>query len=132
MPLQNISIEFVIFTSKHNILCKRPFPIPKRVNKSQYSVADPAFSPGGGGRQLPKVLLFFNFFSENCMKMEEFGPGGGRASLGPPLDPPMVFNSCNRTHLKILIFIISRMLLDCIGINPQRHCLLHKMLYIIT
>ena len=23
------------------------------------------------------------------MKMKEFGPRGGRASLGPPLDPPM-------------------------------------------
>ena len=30
-----------------------------------------------GVRQLPKVLLFFNFFAENCMKMKEFGPGGG-------------------------------------------------------
>ena len=39
-----------------------------------------------GGRQLPKVLLFFNFVPENCMKMKEFGPpGGGRASLAPPL-----------------------------------------------
>ena len=39
-----------------------------------------------GVRQLPKVLLFFNFVPENCMKMKEFGvPGGGRASLAPPL-----------------------------------------------
>ena len=30
-----------------------------------------------GVRQLPKVLLFFNFFTENCMKMKEFGPPGG-------------------------------------------------------
>ena len=29
-----------------------------------------------GVRQLPKVLLFFNFFAENCMKMKEFGPPG--------------------------------------------------------
>ena len=28
--------------------------------------------------QLPKVLLFFNFMAENCMKMKEFGPGGMR------------------------------------------------------
>ena len=42
-----------------------------------------------GVRQLPKVLLFFNFVSENCMKMKEFGLPGGRASLAPPLDPPM-------------------------------------------
>ena len=31
---------------------------------------------GRGVRQLPKVLLFFNFFAENCMKMKEFGPPG--------------------------------------------------------
>ena len=36
-------------------------------------------------RELPKVLLFFNFFAENCMKMEEFGPPG--VSLAPPLVP---------------------------------------------
>ena len=36
-----------------------------------------------GVRQLPKVLLFFNFVPENCMKMKEFGPRG--ASLVPPL-----------------------------------------------
>ena len=54
--------------------------------------------PNGGSRifprmvrQLPKVLLFFNIFAENCMKMKEFGPpGGGGASLAPPLDPPML------------------------------------------
>ena len=36
-------------------------------------------------RQLPKVLLFFKFFAENCMKMKEFGPPAGRASLAAPL-----------------------------------------------
>ena len=46
------------------------------------SVADPGFSPGGV-RKLPKVLLFFNFFAKNCMKMKEFGPRG-RAALAPP------------------------------------------------
>ena len=41
-----------------------------------------------GVRQLSKVLFFFNFVPENCMKMKEFGPGGGRVP-GAPLDPPM-------------------------------------------
>ena len=30
-----------------------------------YPVADPGFSPGGG-RQLPKVLLFFNFLPKTA------------------------------------------------------------------
>ena len=38
-----------------------------------------------GVRQLPKVLLFFNFFAENCMKMKEFGPPGGARVPGAPL-----------------------------------------------
>ena len=41
-----------------------------------------------GARQLPKLLLFFNFFTENCMKMKEFGPPGG-VLAPPPLDPPV-------------------------------------------
>ena len=41
-------------------------------------------------RQLPKVLLFFKFFAENCMKMKEFGPlEVGARVPGAPLDPPM-------------------------------------------
>ena len=42
------------------------------------------------GAPTPKMGLFFQLFAENCMKMKEFGPPGGRASLAPPLDPPMV------------------------------------------
>ena len=43
-----------------------------------------------GVRQLPKVLLFFNFFPENCMKMKEFGPPGvARVPGAPTLRPPM-------------------------------------------
>ena len=52
-------------------------------------VADPGFSPGGA--PTPKSAIIFQFFAKNCMKMKEFGPPeGGRASLAPPLDPPMV------------------------------------------
>ena len=36
-----------------------------------------------GVRQLPKMLLFFNFFAENCMKMKEFGPPGGVPGAPP-------------------------------------------------
>ena len=47
------------------------------------SVADPGFSPGGA--PTPKIAIIFHIFAENCMKMKEFGPPGGRASLAPPL-----------------------------------------------
>ena len=48
-------------------------------------MADPGFSPGGGA-PTPKNAIIFQFFAENCMKMKEFGPpGGGGASLAPPL-----------------------------------------------
>ena len=46
-------------------------------------VADPGFSPGGA--PTPKIAIIFHIFAENCMKMKEFGPPGGRASLAPPL-----------------------------------------------
>ena len=55
------------------------------------SVADPGFSPGGA--QTPKSAIIFQFFAKNCMKMKEFGPPGGCASLAPPLDPPMHVSS---------------------------------------
>ena len=40
--------------------------------------------PRGGGVPTPKLGLFSNFFAENCMKMKEFGPGRGCASLVSP------------------------------------------------
>ena len=53
------------------------------------AVADPGFSWGGGGAPAPKSANIFQFFfSENCMKMKEFGPQGG-VPYTPP-DPPMV------------------------------------------
>ena len=42
-----------------------------------------------GGAPTPKSAIIFQFFAENCMKMKEFGPQGGRTSLAPPLDLPM-------------------------------------------
>ena len=39
--------------------------------------------------QLPKLLLFFKLFGENCMKMKEFGPLWGCASLVSPLALPI-------------------------------------------
>ena len=45
--------------------------------------------PQGGGAPTPKSAIIFQFFAENCMKMKEFGPPGGRVPGAPPLDPPM-------------------------------------------
>ena len=58
------------------------------------------FSSGGsGGGQLPKGLLC-PIFADNCMKMKEFGLGGGRIN-GALLDPPLFSN---------LVFIRNEML----------------------
>ena len=46
-----------------------------------------------GGAPTPKIAIIFQNFAENCMKMKEFGPLGGRASLAAPLDPPMFLYS---------------------------------------
>ena len=46
-----------------------------------------------GGAPTPKLGLFSNFFAENCMKIKEFLPPGGRP-FRPPLDPPMVLQYC--------------------------------------
>ena len=53
------------------------------LNYLTLSVADPGFSPGGV--PTPKIAIIFHIFAENCMKMKEFGPPGGRVSLVPPL-----------------------------------------------
>ena len=43
-----------------------------------------------GGAPTPKIAIIFQIYAENCMKMKEFGPPGGRARpWRPPLDPPM-------------------------------------------
>ena len=58
------------------------------------TVADPGF-PRGGDTNLQSGganLLFGQKFLENCVKMKEFGPRGGHASLvPPPLDPSMMY-----------------------------------------
>ena len=63
-------------------------------------MADPGFPRrGGANRQGGSVNLLFGQISpQNCMNMKEIGPrGGGRASLEPPLDPPM-YNIAEKQH----------------------------------
>ena len=66
-------------------------------------MADPGFSPGGA--PTPKIAIIFHIFAENCMKMKEFGPpGGGRASLAPPLGSANVNSSkvVEQIHMNIM------------------------------
>ena len=37
-----------------------------------------------GGAPTPKIAIIFQMFAENCMKMKEFGPGGGRVPGASP------------------------------------------------
>ena len=50
------------------------------------SVADPGFARGEGGNPLCEgaKLLFGQKFPQNCMKIKEFGPRGGRIPGAPP------------------------------------------------
>ena len=50
-----------------------------------------------GGRQLPKLLLSFTFLPKTAWKWKNLDPQGGRASLAPPLDPPMSLNQAQYT-----------------------------------
>ena len=47
--------------------------------------------PGGGGRQHTILLNF----PKNCMKLKEFGPQLGGASVAPPLDPQLLGSCCD-------------------------------------
>ena len=62
------------------------------------SVADPGFSPGGGGAPTPKSAIIFQFFAENCMKMKEFGPPGGARVPGAPLGSANAY--CDGNNMK--------------------------------
>ena len=70
--------------------------------KINSSVADPGFSPRGAPTS--KIAIVFQIFAENCMKMEEFRPPEGRASLALPLDPPMFV-------LMYVIFVVTSLFL---------------------
>ena len=61
------------------------------------AVADPGFSRGGCANSQNRCanLLFCNFFVQNCMKMKEFGRGGGARVPGASLDAPLYSMSEN-------------------------------------
>ena len=85
--LDSIAYQFyIMYTLLRDRVC-----VQRLQTICQLAVADPGFSPGGGGAPTPKSAIIFQFFAENCMKMKEFGPPGGALVSGaPPLDPPMV------------------------------------------
>ena len=52
-----------------------------------------------GGAPTPKILLFCEYFAENCMKMNEFGPPGGPRI---PVTPPRPDNV--NIHMEVVSF----------------------------
>ena len=59
-----------------------PSNLPGRVTSGRSRISQRGGANFQGG---DKNLLFGQIFPKNCMKMKEFGPRGGRASLAPPL-----------------------------------------------
>ena len=56
-------------------------------------MADLGFSPGGA--PTPKVGVLTNFFGRKLHENKRILTLGGRASLAPPLDPPLVYHKVN-------------------------------------
>ena len=73
------------------------------------------------GRQLPKLLLFCNFFAKNCMKMKEFGPPGGARVPGAPLRSANDYLLVNCTYLFIssIIFIVNCHLMHVVCVESN-------------
>ena len=72
-------------TQGTGLVLERRFPVPGTMTAG-LSGGSRIFP---GGAPTPKSAIIFQFFAENCMKMKEFGPPGGRVPGSPPLDPPM-------------------------------------------
>ena len=56
-------------------------------------MADLGFSPGGA--PTPKVGVLTNFFGRKLHENKRILTPGGRSSLAPPLDPPLVYHKVN-------------------------------------
>ena len=63
-------------------------------------MADPGFSPGGDA--IPKIAIIFHIFAENCMKMKEFGPGGGGGGARVPGAPLGSANVLDDTKIQFI------------------------------
>ena len=93
-PLLNFSVQSITVMQPHVWM----WPL-STVQPIIY--ADPGFS-WGGAAPTPKSGCANLFLVENCMKMKEFGPGGGGASLAPPRSATANV-SRNSSRLKIVI-----------------------------
>ena len=71
-----------------------------------------------GGAPTPKSVIIFQFFAENCMKMKEFGPPGGRPW------PPWIRHCRQRHRQTDKIHEISTVL------YPRKRC--HCRLFYLT
>ena len=78
-------------------------------------MADPGFSPGGGANS--QKCYYFSIFARKLHKNERiWTPRGGRASLAPPLDPPMEY----------------RLKFEMSNYRPQRSCGKVRFLILFT
>ena len=62
-----------------------------RASASASAVADPGF-PRGGGANSPggRQHTILPYFPKNCMKLKEFGSGGGARPKFYYVDPPLI------------------------------------------
>ena len=83
LPLDTLSLRYPLNTLPPDYPTSPPIP---------YSVADPGFSPGGGGANSQKCY-YFSIFSRKLHENERiWTPRGGARPWRPPLDPPMLFS----------------------------------------
>ena len=77
----------------HDDLCKELRPVPFTWYRYRWRIQD--FPEVGAPTFQGRPHKILPNFPKNCMKLKEFGPGVGRTSLVPRLDPPMTwFDTC--------------------------------------
>ena len=77
----------------HDWLCKELRSVPCTWYRYRWRIQD--FPEVGAPTFQGRPHKILPNFPKNCMKLKEFGPGGGRMSLVPRLDPPMTwFDTC--------------------------------------
>ena len=90
--------HFTLHKNTDNIVSERYKVLNFKLIWEKAGWGNSVFSGGSrifrGGTPTPKVGELTNFFDRKLHENERIGtPGGGGASLAPPLDPPMSLSS---------------------------------------